>query len=575
MSDFGSDVGQNTIQIGANVFIRLTELLANLVKSMIQSVAEHNSPEFKVAREKLREMKDERSKREYVQSLENMCGYVEHSKLIKAGVPLSNIGLDGKVTDEEFCQIREICERNGVILSGVKMKGSAILNENSSWLLECRTSDVERFKDCINMFNKERRVDEINADLLRYSDKGIEKLSQKERLDRAGLIEEKDSIIHGYRNDMNDEQISSVVYKAAGIEPRKCADFAEALNRNTGRQLNHDITFIVADMADPAKHVRCHGYMDRFNGKNYIKTDYEVYYGDKLLMKADDGRFSGRPRDYWVTQRESMRTTGGFNGELLRFDSMADYQAFMNDVVLENESELGFINAGHSNRDYTDIIDKLENHLDSNGYEALINTTKDQLNDKELITVSVANKETGEALHINPDLPMSVEKKIKAECLIIGNQLALYHQMHKLTDDMTISKAESKLYADNSPAKMAAESAYNAQRSAYEDLKSIENNLLEQRRQINSAQVEFNHRNAKQILKEQQQDRVTDTGHDMAGYEERVAELDNRPLDMSEWMDNIISERETVNQRGVNDSNIQSFPERAAIKKNTPDLNNR
>jgi len=572
-SDFGTDVGQNTVQVGANMTLKLAQLLADLVKSLVQSVAENNSPENKLTREKLKEMRNDNEKRQYVQSLEGMGGFVEHAKLVEAGVPLSNIGLDGKVSEQEFKQIREICERNNVIVSGVKMDGSETLGEKPAWILECRTSDVERFKDCVNTFNKERRVNEINNDLKKYEEKGADNLSQKERLDRADLIEERDSIIRGYRYEMNDEQALSVFNKAAGYEPIKCADFSEALNRNTGRQLNKDITFIVADMADPSKYVRCHGYMDNFNGENYIKTDYEVYKGENLIMKADDGRFDGRPNDYWITQRETMRNAGGFSGELLRFDSMENYENFLRNVTIENEAELGFINHSNENRDYAEIANKLENQLNEHGYEVQIGSIANQTEGRAITTVDIVNKETGEKLNIDPNLPISLEKSAKAEYLVMGNQVALYKEMDKLKDELTIAKAEVKLYAEGTPEREEAEAKVSEVNSAYAELKPIESNLLEQRHQINAAKIEYTQRNEQEQTRDHIQDKETGAVKVIEGHEERVTELETKEQDMSDWRGTIESERVNdaeLKNKDIVDRDVQKNHDISIDKKGVP-----
>jgi len=539
MADFGSDVGNNTAQITARTVVKLAELLANLIKSIIISAAEYNSPENKMAREKLKEMETNREKREYASKLENMGGYVAHKKLADSGVPLSTIGLENKVTKEEFKHIIEICDRNNVLVTGIKEPGSKLLDEKPTYILQCRTSDLERFKDCIMTFNKEKRVMEINADLKKYENKGLDKLSQKERLDRAGLIEEKASIIRGYRNEMNDEQSQSAVHKAAGIKPKKCADFSEALNRNTGRHLNKDVTFVIAEMADPSKHIKCHGAMDTFRGKEYIKTDYEVYNDDKLVMKTHDGRFEGRPIDYWNEQKADMQRAGNFEGELLRFNSVGDYEKFMGDLANENEAALNFIRHGENNRDYADIIGKLEKHLDDNGFAAVISVITDPDTDKKDISVGVIDKKSGAPINIDANAPMTMDKKINAECIVVGNQIALYNQMKYVQEAITIAKAEILLHSDGTPEMAAAQVKLENLEKSYDSLKNIEGILYVQRQQINSAKIEFAQRNEPEQTREQPEAEIK-------------AEGDNGQA-MAEWQAGIAAEREN----SAGDKNIQ------------------
>ena len=83
--------------------------------------------------------------------------------------------------------------------------------------------------------------------------------------------------------------------------------------------------YVVADAKDPSKYIICKSEKDSFNGKEYLRTKYELHNGESI-KNYDDRRFEGRARTYWYETKRHMMDSGGFSGSYLRFQN---YESFV------------------------------------------------------------------------------------------------------------------------------------------------------------------------------------------------------------------------------------------------------
>lgn len=169
--------------------------------------------------------------------------------------------------------------------------------------------------------------------------------------------------------------------KAEKEEPvaEKFSSLDRALDRKTDNTTG-DKYFVVADAKDPSKYIICKSEKDTFNGKEYLRTQYELHSGDKI-KKYDDGRFEGRARSYWFEMKKLMMASGAFSGSYLRFHN---YESF---VKWSDNAREGMEKDGSGSRQ----IDRREFFAK---YAKAIAVTEDS----HVVTISADN-----LIHENPD----------------------------------------------------------------------------------------------------------------------------------------------------------------------------
>lgn len=105
-----------------------------------------------------------------------------------------------------------------------------------------------------------------------------------------------------------------------GPEAKTCRGLDEAVNRDTGRELQEQ-DFFIADVNNPNNYIHCRPKTENYKGKDYIRTYYDVYKDGNLVYQADDRRFEGRSKNYWAEIKQKMMEESGIRGKCYRFDS--------------------------------------------------------------------------------------------------------------------------------------------------------------------------------------------------------------------------------------------------------------
>ena len=159
----------------------------------------------------------------------------------------------------------------------------------------------------------------------------------------------------------------------------KFSSLDKALDRRTDNTTGNKY-FVVADAKDPSKYIICKSEKDTFNGKEYLRTQYELHSGDEI-KKYDDGRFEGRARSYWFEMKKLMMASGAFSGSYLRFHN---YESF---VKWSDNAREGIEKDGSGSRQ----IDRREFFAK---YAKAIDVTEDS----HVVTISADN-----LIHENPD----------------------------------------------------------------------------------------------------------------------------------------------------------------------------
>jgi len=479
VSDFGTDVGNTTAHIGANVVVKIFEAMQTLVSKIFDTWAKYNSPEMKLAKKELNELKREIDKEEYISKISNMKGYVKYKEAEKAGITLANSQI--LLTSSDFKRLAELCKRNGVFLTGTMDARENELNDIRKFNVMCKQTDVERMTDMVKLLKDELLIESYTNKYNEIMGKGSNNLTQQDLVDAAEINRKIAEIKRGYAYELNNIQADRVYEKVVNGTETKGMSFDEALNRNTGRMIDKDVYSVIADASDPAKHIICHGYMEEFRGQPYIKTNYEVFDGDDKVFFANDGRFEGRPLGYWETQKNDMKVAGGFSDTVSPFNSTDEYQAYLNDYVIQNDKGLSFLNIGSDSRNYNGIIDILNKQLDEHGayYEDGI----------------VYNRDSGVATNsINADKLSPTDKTSLAEAIVIGKQIDIYKSIASHEAEYLVAKSNLLAQPENTPAYNTAKNIYDEISAKHRAVVESEYGLYNDRRIINSVMAEQRNR---------------------------------------------------------------------------------
>lgn len=515
-NDLGSDAGSASM----NIVSKVLELLLKLVDKIYE--AWRSAPEQKA---KIYEVKNARSaeeRRKALKKIDSKAGMVNHNLLVKSGEPRTLCGIH--LTKEEIKDFNAICKRQGIVFSVVSNEYLKKNNEKAFLGIECRTADLEKIREAVEIFNTEKRQKAIDAKIEEILSKGKENLTEQDYVNLEELSRQKEEAQKNYCDKVNQgrsEEIINNAYDKSQLEP---ISIEEAINRMTGRSLDKDQFTIVADAQDPDKIIVCHGYNDiDHEGNKYIKTDYEVYHGDELKFKTDDGRFEGRPQDYWEKQRNEIADAADFSGTFYKFINREGYEKWAA-FVKEQNAEIGEPH-NITDKNYLEIKKNLEAQLDKNGV-ALIDGT-------------LCNKDSGTPLwYMNlykQDMKDNIlpEDKIRiAESIIIGRQIENCEEIHRIQNELTVAESEVLIASEGTKEHDMAVKNKEELQNRLEQLKNKEQELWSDRKNINAARSE------QEIYKEREIGQEKDRGQE----EKDAPSHDTRQEEKGTTMDEVKEE---------------------------------
>ncbi|MBD5403026.1 hypothetical protein HDR58_09585 [bacterium] len=553
MSDFGSELGNS----GLAIMGKIIDALLKLIGKIYELIKERTSAEYKLKKAEYENMKQDAKEKIFAEKIEGMVGYVNHEDLVKAGVPLTAVGIT--LDDEGFKKLAERCKREGIVISGVEDIRERELTGKKTIIVECKQSDLVRLANLIDLMNDEKKIDLVQEEIQKLESKNQELKSELEGLkgkedltpeeaDRIkeieAEIEENNLVIeelnnqisdirHEHNQELNQEQARGVVEQAVNGETLRGVTFDEAVDRWTGGNLDKDTTCFVVDAKDPDRYIVCNAKNDTFRNQDYIKTTYEVYNGSKQVYATNDGRFEGRPKDYWAREKAAMRDAGGFSDLVIKFYSVKELEAYRENFKAQNATELDKLGAGKEGRNYDEIIKSLETKLNECGAEY-----------KEGIVI---NKESGKPITLT-DSMSDVEMANAAEATVIGKQINNYMEIKQLESDVAIARTNVLTTDEGTNEHSVAQSVFEQTDSKYKAALDMETQLIDERKDINAIQAEHD---VKMQEKEKPDDR----------RDERVSEIGDEKNTMAEYKGQIDKKKDNaakgndIKDRDVNRQN--------------------
>lgn len=535
MSDLGSDAGSTSLSLLTKVLEAILQLINKIYEAHMKA------PEQKIAQYKLKEAKTENEKREAIKRIDGKTGYIKNEMLKKTGEALTATEIN--LTREEIREFNTIAKRQGLLFTAVSNEQLKADGEKAFLFIKCRSKDLELLKSVVNRFNDEKRMREIDKRMTEIVFKGEENLTAQDYVDLKNLTQQKEDIQRAYTNTLNTQMQDTVLQNAYDDRKLKPMDIGEALNRLTGREIDKDQYSIIADAHDPSKVIKCHGYEDKDpeTGKLYIKTEYEVYHGDECVLKTHDGRFDGRPSDYWTQEKAKLEKAADFSGEYYKFFTPQEYQNWAAHVNEQNRGELSEMEKSPETKDYDKCRQDAYLKLEENGAEMADGVVCDIQSSKPL------------SEYVKDPTLTPEQKAQAAESMVIGRQLSNYDNIEGLRNHLDYVNSQLILAKPGSPEYAAAEKE---KASAKEQLAAAyqkDTDLVEERKGINAVQSVQQAKQERQIDRTQEQTKTDgrETEHPDDKREERVDEHDPKQMTMEEVQGEIDREKAKDGTKGA------------------------
>lgn len=482
MSDLGSDSGKAALELEAKLAEAILKFLEKVFFGVARTVKTEIVKKFdageKLKKAQWKNHKGKIKQEKVLKKIEGKKGFVKHSLMKKAGKPLVPIGM--LLPEGEFKRIAEMAKRYGVPITGVKSKNPD-KDGKIYYQMECFREDLEKIKNIVDRCNQEMQMENLNKQIDELNEK--ENLTDAEQEQLNELLKQKEAMQKKACDEMNQETAEQVVNEAMyGEETTKEMNLSEALNKYTGRTYDRDLNSIVVDATDPSKYILCHGQKELdFENKEYTKTEYRVFSDGKEVFATHDGRFQGKPVDYWQKQKHEIMSKGGFSGTFLKFYNKEHYERWAEEVKSQNQQELG----------------KVENDLETS--EDKIVDLKKQLEERgaEYKDGFAYDTETGKPIMLKED--MTNEQRINAsEVKIIAEQIKTYETLQTLETKQSLAKTKMMTYEEHEPEyQQAKEELYECSKAIQEKQAQCQK-LTQTRKNINAVQSDIITKNAPQ-----------------------------------------------------------------------------
>ena len=507
MADFGTDVGNTAISASSNVVTKLMSAIMSFFKYLFDSW--QKAPERRLTRVKLKDFENEAAKKAFIKKLEGRAGYIRYKDLQKAGIECSTLGIH--MTSEEMKAFSARCKRENILFTAVIDKND-LSHDRKIYNILCPVNELEKIKSVIDLLNVEKFIDGVDKRISDIEGKG--ELTEQDKTDIDCLKKQRDDAIREYNDKLNEEQAACFCEKAVYGKTMRGVSFDDAVDRFTGSSLDKDQNYIICDASDPTKYIKCHSYNDVFRDKQYIKTDYDVYSGSKMIYQTNDGRFEGRPEHYWFSIRAKMKSIGGIGDTVYKFHSMPEYERWAEHFKTQNEAELsGFEYKGTEGRDYSALSERLLKQLNEDG--------------AKYANGVVLDSTTNNAFTLTESMSMETKARI-AEAEVIGKQINNYESLMSLETELAIANSTVITTKDGTPEHEAAIAEYNSVNAQYKAALDTEKSLYSERISINGVQAEQECKDSERANDTDislEQDRPDKNNRALSEYKEEISEL--------------------------------------------------
>lgn len=562
----GQDLGTDTGSVALNLGTKLGEALMKLLEKIFQ--AWRDAPHRKLEKQKLAEAKGSVDKAKLIKRMDKKSDIAlqklkEYAKA--KGDTVISTGIIFK-DEKDMKAFSEYAKKQGIVFSGVHDK------KTGEYHIFTASESVPRVKGIIERITDDKKILAIDNTIEKIKSKG--ELSDQDKVNIQSLEKAKQDIQDKYSYRVNEQTFEGVIDDIVNEKPEKShgeneraekkreknekifdyeefsdsekdSTLSQALDRYTDGELTRDIDVYVVDAREPDRFVVAHGENDTYNDKDYIKTTYAVHNPDGQMKEFNDGRFDGRPKNYWQKTKGQMLAFGGFDkdAKLLRFTSKNEFERWSELTKAQNTNE----NIKQARmEEYSTTIEAKQKELSEKGY--FIDESGNAVRYKELLVQEegftadmkgVDAKDIARFADNNDPTNRYFDMRLEAsEAIVIAKEINNYRELIQNAEDISMAKA-NVIIADTPEEKTEAEQVLQSLQEKRSELVGQENELINERKGINACQAEQERR----AEKEYEHDRPRETERAEHEAEHGNGERDERGT-MEEYEGAIKEERE-------------------------------
>ena len=322
MSVVGDESAQVVMQAATKGVEISADILKELLKWLIGLRGRHIENTLKSQQIKM--TKNYNAVMEAQMAIQEGRGLISAQKLYRSGEPMvaGTIALD----KQQQIEFAKLAKTYGLTYSLIKND----YDPTGKKLLVFAKKDLQKVKDITDRMTENAQIREINKRIDELKEKGVENFTAQDYKDLANLEDLRDSKIAAPINALNKAGDEDIFAKVSGdLKSDGTITFERALNHLTERDYSSKEPYYLAERTNPTKYIELMSTRDVFNKEAYTKTYYNVFNRNEKLGEWNDGRFTGRSRDYWFGLKEKMKAAGGFTDDVVIFKSKAEFDQYV------------------------------------------------------------------------------------------------------------------------------------------------------------------------------------------------------------------------------------------------------
>ena len=309
---------------------------------------------------------EEQKAKEAKQKIDYSKGFVDPQYFLDAGISTYRLSFSPLAMDDEnFKKFLKFCKRENTGFAFTRMSG-----KDEAWSLACPYSEWEKASEACHRFVVGELLSSAEEKIAEYKKADFNLLSNKAMMDYAQQLKIRYNITNGRSYDFNDRPLHCGSEYAAWLTDKRAYGFNKTLNGRTGRESNEGSTRVIVDALAPKTRIVCRAeegeaIEDPDTKEKYVKTKYDVYIDGRPVYTGSNDS-DGKKAPDWADTIKSMKEAANFSNTLFVFDSMDEYNWFVNvyNSLPDNERYLAFLNRADEGRDYSREISRLERQLE-------------------------------------------------------------------------------------------------------------------------------------------------------------------------------------------------------------------
>lgn len=534
------EFGNETATAALKLQSKAIEALMKFFKFLLERQEKKINAE--IQKERLYDVKLKKGERLAKLKVEGKVGYVKAKLLQKTGDPLVAIKIN--LNDQQMKDFARLAKKYGLLYTSISDTRKSGEKVHTFYV---REKDLQTAKIITDRMTEELQLKSFDDAINEIKAKG--ELSEKDLADIKYYEKCKDTILKNGTREFNDENAEIIFNDVCGEMQDKALSFDKALNRFTDRDFSRDEPYYMCERTNPTSYIELRSTLDEFAGEQYTRTDYRVFKNDveqtaDLSLRKDgqftDERFSGRPKGFWQSIKDDMKSKGGFSDDVVVFNNKAEFDKYKQLYIESAKQNEIHENRSGEYRDYSSINEQLKKHLDE--FNADVNSEGIAIDKGTQKILDIADAKTHE------------ESLRIAESILIAKQLQNYKKMAEIELAVAMDKQSLETVSNEQDARDLTSKIAVAEKELQSRVET-EHELSTARNQLSGVEAVYEIEEQQTNEREVELEKVERTDR-----EERADANDRDTRTMDEWKGQMSEKRESAGQATQTRSVEKSLP---------------